>query len=151
MATFSKAKGALAAIADRTQPVTAQQMILARTLKVALPERLPCLVAAAWIKRAMAKELFEESLLPTSAQLEYLESLEPPPKRLKLALASHDRIEMNAWIKYEELTRRARVLRALRLSEGDIVLVSVGGAGRQAQTGMFPRLRIWSFPEPEDA
>lgn len=75
MATFPKAKDALAAIADRTQPVTERQMILARKLKFALPEKLPCLVAAAWIKRAMAKELFEEPLLPTGTQQEYLEAL----------------------------------------------------------------------------
>jgi hypothetical protein len=137
MATFSKAKDALGAIARRIQPVTAQQMLLARKLKVALPEKLPCLVAAAWIKRAMAKELFEEPLLPTGAQQEYLESLEPPPKRLKLALASQDRSEMSAWIEYEELTSRARALRALQLSEGDIVLVSVGGEGRKTEVHSF--------------
>jgi hypothetical protein len=43
MPTFSNAKDALAAIADRTQPVTAQQMLLARKIKIALPEKLPCL------------------------------------------------------------------------------------------------------------
>ncbi len=137
MATFSKAKDALAAIAGRTQPVTAQQMALARKLKVALPEKLPCLVAAAWIKRAMAKELFDEPLPSTLTQQDYLESLEPPPNRLKLALACKDRIEMNAWIEYEELKGRARALRALRLSERDIVLVSVGGEIRQAEVHSF--------------
>lgn len=137
MATFPKAKDALAAIADRTQPVTERQMILARKLKFALPEKLPCLVAAAWIKRAMAKELFEDPLLPTGTQQEYLESLKPPLKRLKLALASQDRIEMGAWIEYEELIGRAKALRALRLSEGDIVLVSIGGEGRQAEVHSF--------------
>jgi Domain of unknown function (DUF4263) len=133
MPTFSNAKDALAAIAARTQPVTAQQLSLACKINIALPDKLPCLVAAARIKRAMAKELFEEPLPPTSAQLDYLESLGVPSKRLKLAQASKDRFEMSAWIEYEELMSRAQALRALRLSEGDIVLVSIGGNSRQAE------------------
>jgi len=132
MATFSKVKDALAAIAERTQSVTAEQKVLARRLKTALPESLPCLVAAARLKRAMARELFDEPLLPTSAQQQYLESLAPPVRRLKLALASQNRIEMDAWIEYEELVNRAKALKTLRLSENDVVLVSAGSKEHKA-------------------
>jgi hypothetical protein len=137
MATFSKAKDALAAIAERTQSVTAEQKVLARKLKTPLPESLPCLVAAARLKRAMARELFEEPLLPTPAQQQYLESLAPPARHLKLALASEDRIEMDAWIKYEELVNRAKTLKNLRLSENDVVLVLAGSEEHKAAVHSF--------------
>jgi hypothetical protein len=137
MATFPKAKDALASVAFKTQSVTAEQKALARKLKIVLDDHLPCLVAAARLKRAMARELFDEPVLPTPTQQNYLEGLAPPTRRLKLALATEDRNEMDAWIRYEELVSRAKALRALRLSENDVILVIVGSAERRATVHSF--------------
>ena len=137
MATFCKAKDALASLAKKTQPVTPEQKALARKLKVVLDDRLPCLVAAARLRRAMARELFDEPVLPTLAKQNYLESLTPPARRLKEALASRDRNEMDAWIEYEELMGRTKALKTLKLSENDVVLVTVGSAERKATVHSF--------------
>lgn len=137
MATFSKAKDALAALAERTQRTTERQRSIARKLKVTLPEKLPCLVAAARIKRAMSRELFEALHPPSESQLEYLESLCPPNTRLKQAIASRDSTEVAAWIEHEELLRRFNALRGLGLSEGDVVRVTTGAEERMAEVHSF--------------
>lgn len=137
MATFSNVEDALTELALRTQFCTDKQQQLARKLGLVMPPDLPSLVVAARLKRGLAEELHSDRSSPTAAQCDYLESLKPPPVRLKLALQSDDREELEAWIRFEQLQSRERALKALKLKRGDVVEVSSGGNIRLAEVFSF--------------
>ncbi len=135
-------RAAVRAIEKLTGPVTRRQRRLATLAGIALPGKLPAIVAAARLREALSQDLHFGALVSTRVRYDTEEYLADQWKEAKQKppVIPTTQNEAEAWVEYLFLIKRRANLNRLRPHEGDIVANSGGSYVEVSSIGENGRL-----------
>lgn len=132
-------RAAVKAIDTTIGSPTPKQKKLAAIAGISLPPTLPSIVAAAWIRTALSKEIRFDRL--ARARYDTVDLIEEMWTGSKTRFTPpNTQEEASAWIEYLYLHKRRSSLKKLRPNEGDVVVTASGAYGEVSSIGEDGRL-----------